>query len=75
MLVVAEVSDDGREFDPASVRPGVGLSAMRERIEGLGGEIELESAPGGGARVRLRVGGAPCSPSSPRDDTRAHRGL
>src|ERR671910_279783 len=35
--MLAEVVDDGRGFDPASVRAGVGLSAMRERIEGLGG--------------------------------------
>src|SRR5215207_7266908 len=32
--LVAGVSDDGRGFDPASTRAGVGLSAMRERVEG-----------------------------------------
>ena len=54
-VLVAEVADDGRGFDPASVRDGVGLSAMRERIEGLGGKIELQSAPGKGTRVTLRI--------------------
>src|SRR5918995_1697453 len=53
--VLAEVVDDGRGFDPASVRPGVGLSAMRERIEGLGGKIEVRSRPGEGTKVTLRV--------------------
>jgi PAS domain S-box-containing protein len=53
--LVAEVSDDGRGFDPALVRPGVGISAMRERVEALGGNIELKSAPGEGTRVTVRV--------------------
>jgi PAS domain S-box-containing protein len=53
--VLAEVVDDGRGFDPASVGAGVGLSAMRERIEGLGGKIEVRSRPGEGTKVTLRV--------------------
>jgi signal transduction histidine kinase len=53
--ILAEVIDDGRGFDPASVRAGVGLSAMRERVEGLGGEIRIESRPGEGTRVGVRV--------------------
>jgi signal transduction histidine kinase len=53
--VVAEVVDDGRGFDPSSTRSRVGLSAMRERVEALGGEIEVESRPGEGTKVGLRV--------------------
>ena len=53
--VLAEVTDDGRGFDPASVHTGVGLSAMCERIEGLGGKIEVSSRPGEGTRVEIRV--------------------
>jgi PAS domain S-box-containing protein len=53
--ILAEVIDDGRGFDPASVRTGVGLSAMRERVEGLGGEIRIESRLGEGTVVRVRV--------------------
>jgi PAS domain S-box-containing protein len=53
--MLAEVIDDGRGFDPASVRAGVGLSAMRERIEGLGGKIEVRSRPGKGTKVTVRV--------------------
>jgi signal transduction histidine kinase len=53
--VLVEVADDGRGFDPSSVRAGVGLSAMRERVEGLGGKIEFSSRPGDGTRVRVRV--------------------
>jgi signal transduction histidine kinase len=37
------------------VRAGVGLSAMRERIEGLGGKIEVRSRPGEGSKVTVRI--------------------
>jgi PAS domain S-box-containing protein len=50
-----EVADDGRGFDVASVPAGVGISGMRERVEGLGGTIEISSRPGKGTRVKLRV--------------------
>jgi PAS domain S-box-containing protein len=53
--VVAEVVDDGRGFDPGSRRTGIGLSAMRERAEGLGGVIEVSGRPGEGTRVRVEV--------------------
>ena len=53
--LVAEVTDDGKGFDTAPTRAGVGLSAMRERVEGLGGEIEIKSQPGEGTKVRVTV--------------------
>ena len=53
--IVAEVVDDGRGFDPASPRAGVGLSTMRERVEALGGEIEVQSQLGEGTKVTVRV--------------------
>ncbi len=53
--VLAAVIDDGRGVDPASPRAGVGLSTMRERVEALGGEIEVKSQLGEGTKVALRV--------------------
>jgi PAS domain S-box-containing protein len=53
--VLLEVADDGRGFDPGSATAGVGLLAMRERVEELGGEIEVSSRPGEGTRVAVRV--------------------
>jgi PAS domain S-box-containing protein len=52
--LVVEVSDDGRGFDPETP-PGVGLGSMRERAALSGGELEIQSVPERGTRVRLRV--------------------
>lgn len=51
--LVAEVSDDGLGFTPGPTRAGVGLKSMRERAAALGGELEVESEPGKGTRVRF----------------------
>jgi CheY-like chemotaxis protein/anti-sigma regulatory factor (Ser/Thr protein kinase) len=52
------VSDAGAGFAPASIasRPdkGFGLSSLRRRFELLGGQFEIESAPGQGTRTTLR---------------------
>ena len=50
--LVAEISDDGRGFDPGAA-PGVGFRSMRERAAALGGKLQIESAVGEGTRVRL----------------------
>ncbi|MDP8950103.1 MAG: histidine kinase, partial [Actinomycetota bacterium] len=54
-MLRAEVADDGRGFDPTSVREGLGISGMRERVSALGGELELESALGEGTSVKVEV--------------------
>jgi len=53
--LVAEVADDGRGLDPEAAQGGVGLVGMKERVEGLGGKIEVKSPPGGGTKVMVRV--------------------
>ena len=53
--VVAEVTDDGRGFDPTVAQGGVGFVGMRERVEELGGEIEVSSRSGEGTEVTVRV--------------------
>jgi signal transduction histidine kinase len=49
------VADDGTGFDPARARGGrgFGLVSMRDRAEGLGGRLEVRSAPGAGTRVEV----------------------
>ena len=53
-VLVAEVSDDGRGFDPKTP-PGVGLASMRERAALSGGELQIRSEPERGTSVRLGV--------------------
>lgn len=49
------VADDGEGFDPQTAKRGVGLRSMTERLEALGGAIEVRSAPGGGTTVAGRL--------------------
>lgn len=53
-VLVVEVADDGVGFDPG-IPAGVGQGSMRERAAAVGGELKIESEPGRGTRVRLRV--------------------
>jgi signal transduction histidine kinase len=50
-----QVEDRGSGFGVARPRQGLGLVAMRERAELLGGTLSLDSPPGGGTVVRLKV--------------------
>lgn len=52
------VADNGQGFN-AAVRDGkgLGLRSMRERVEGLGGRLIVESKPGAGTRVVAQVSG------------------
>ena len=56
------VSDNGRgpgDVDEDADDGGTGLRGMRERASALGGSVELDQAPGGGARLHatLPLGG------------------
>lgn len=49
-----EVVDDGRGLSHHA-KMGVGLSAMRERAEEVGGTFKLETEPGEGTRILVRI--------------------
>jgi signal transduction histidine kinase len=49
------VTDDGPGFDPATVAGGNGLANIRDRIDSVGGTLEVDSAPGRGTRVRAVI--------------------
>ncbi|MEO6004959.1 MAG: discoidin domain-containing protein [Opitutus sp.] len=49
------IADNGRGFDPASAKRGVGLKSLRERARGLRGTCTIESSPGKGTTVLLEV--------------------
>lgn len=57
-VLTLAVEDNGRGFDPAALppgRPGHGLENLRQRIEGLGGQFQCESAPGRGTRLTFTL--------------------
>jgi signal transduction histidine kinase len=47
-----EVEDDGAGFDAASAKKGSGLTNMADRLDALGGAVEIESQPGRGTVLR-----------------------
>ena len=55
--VALDTRDDGAGFDatlPASDR-SLGLAAMRQRVRNVNGEMQLESTPGEGTAVSVRI--------------------
>ncbi|MCX5259888.1 GAF domain-containing sensor histidine kinase [Streptomyces canus] len=57
---VLRVTDDGRGFDPQSIRRAgrhLGLVSMRDRTSGVGGTLTVESAPGKGTTIEMEVPG------------------
>ncbi|MGW2639714.1 GAF domain-containing sensor histidine kinase [Streptomyces sp. NPDC001348] len=57
---VLRVTDDGRGFDPQTVRSAgrhLGLVSMRDRASGAGGRLTVESAPGKGTTIEMEVPG------------------
>jgi PAS domain S-box-containing protein len=58
--VVLVVQDDGCGFDPTHTQAvadthGFGLTCMRERLQAIGGQFTLESAPGAGTRIQAQA--------------------
>jgi PAS domain S-box-containing protein len=49
-LVAVEVSDDGK--GGAEPAPGSGLRGLADRVEAIGGRLEIASPPGAGTRIR-----------------------
>lgn len=47
------VEDDGVGFDPGADTTGFGLLSLRDRLNHLGGSLEIQSAPGEGTRIVL----------------------
>jgi len=55
--VTLDIYDDGVGFDPSKYDGGggFGLLTLRERVAALNGRLDLESAPGEGTVVAIRL--------------------
>jgi signal transduction histidine kinase len=62
-VVVLDVRDDGRGFDPGAVQTsaesGFGLAAMETRVRRVSGTLAVESAPGEGTALSASVPAIP----------------
>ena len=65
-VVTLDVRDDGAGFDQPEPSPagggGFGLIAMRQRVNRLAGQLEIESEPGGGTAVSASLPAIPLGP-------------
>ncbi|MBK8901663.1 MAG: PAS domain S-box protein [Anaerolineaceae bacterium] len=66
-VVQLSILDDGQGFDVAQTlhhphTPGMGLLGMQERIESLGGQLEIDSSPQEGAHLVVTI---PLTASAP----------
>jgi signal transduction histidine kinase len=65
------VTDDGRGFDPDTVARGTGLQGMIDRLDAIGGSLEIRSEPGRGTTIAGRVPETePATPAAPSDTIR-----
>lgn len=55
-MLCVRITDDGRGFDPGSVRDErIGLRIMRERAASVGGRLHIDSCPGEGTEIRVEL--------------------
>ena len=53
--VTIKLEDNGVGFDPAQPAYGFGLRGMQERAQLVGGSLQVDSAPGQGTCVQIRI--------------------
>src|SRR5439155_15853463 len=53
------LTDDGAGFDGESVRAGLGLVSMRERVRLVGGDFVIDARPGAGTQIDVFLPFAP----------------
>jgi len=54
-MLLLDVRDNGRGFDPEASYSGMGLRNLRRRAAEAGGTLTIESAPGKGTGVKVRL--------------------
>lgn len=52
--ICLSVTDDGKGFETASSRKGVGITNIMNRIESFNGEFSIQSSPGNGCKLSVK---------------------
>ncbi len=65
-----EVADDGRGFDVNAVTRGAGLTNMEDRLEALGGTLQIESTLGVGTTLRATLPVSQVAPAATASNAR-----
>jgi len=50
-----KIQDDGQGFDSTTVPQGMGTANIRARVDEIDGQLDLQSSPGGGTRLAVRI--------------------
>jgi signal transduction histidine kinase len=53
--LVFEIQDDGRGFDAGTTTYGTGVQGMADRLDAIGGTLDIRSSPGEGTLVRGEI--------------------
>jgi signal transduction histidine kinase len=53
--LIIELDDDGKGFDLADLTDGFGLKGMHERLQLIGGMLQINTAPGQGTQLRIVI--------------------
>jgi signal transduction histidine kinase len=53
--LLIELTDNGKGFNPAQLSQGFGLRGMHERVQILGGTLQIQTEPGQGTRLLVEV--------------------
>jgi signal transduction histidine kinase len=59
-MLLCTIDDDGGGFDASAIppefgEPGFGLAGAHDQITALGGTMQINSAPGAGTKLVIRI--------------------
>jgi signal transduction histidine kinase len=49
------ITDNGKGFDPSTVKEGIGLENIRRRVKFFGGSVKVLSSPGNGCEIQVDI--------------------